>query len=135
MQKKLFSKEYTIKMGDTDASGAIYFNEIFRISCDTFEEMLEQKKLCVKDFLKKGEIAFPIVQSSSWYYAPLELGDCVKIHLLLEKISEKSFCLKTQFFKKESLELASEVKITHVCMLCASRTAIPIPSHVSQVFT
>ena len=134
MSKKIYEKQYTIKMHDTDATGFIYFNQVFRLACDAFEEALEHKGIIVHEIVAKHDLAFPIVASSSQYFAPLGLSQRVKIELYLKRIREKSFCLHSSFIKVDCETLASEVEITHACISSKTRVSCSVPDQLINFF-
>ncbi len=91
-----------IYMGDTDATGALYFAGQFRLALEAFESYLAESELVLKDFL------LPIVHAEADFSAPLKLWDEVTISLSCTKIGTTSFVMESE------LSGYGRVQIVHV---------------------
>lgn len=118
----------TIHLGDTDATGVIYFAKMQNIALEAFEDYLTCVSLDLASILKEKKFLFPIVHVDANYMQPLFVGDKVKAHLKLQRIGNSSFTFITELFKNQCL--VGTVQITHVTVLFATKKSTDIPSHL-----
>lgn len=109
----MYKYSTTIRMRDTDATGSIYFTEVFRIAGEAFEAYLVSQKWQPTDYL------LPIVNANADFSARLKWGDVVTVHLSVERFGTTSFTLLAL------LEGVGKVSITHVTV--SGSNPIPIP--------
>lgn len=134
MEQKIFESKCVVRMHDTDATGVIYFNQVFRFACNLFEEALDAKGFDLKGAIENNDLVFPIVACSSEYFKPLRLSEKLTISLFLQNLGEKSFSLLSKFFIEKEGSLASQVLITHACVSKTTQKACVIPDYLKVLF-
>lgn len=92
----------TIHMADTDATGALYFANQFRLALEAFECFLSDNGFVL------GPCLLPIVHAEADFTAPLKLWDVVDISLHCSKIGTSSFTIES------AISGYGRVQIVHV---------------------
>ena len=104
--KKLIRK---VRMGDTDATGAIYFTSLLRFAVEAFEEALEAKGLQIQS----APFLLPIVHAEADFIAPIALGDVLDISFV-QKNGSSSISVKYEFCRNGTL--IATASIVHVAI-------------------
>ena len=102
-----------IRLSETDATGRIYFTNLFKFVTEAFEE-----------FLKGKTYKIPIVSAKATYLAPLFWNDEIHITLTLAKLGKSSFELHG-CIEKEG-KVIGRTEIVHVFI------EGPIPSELRE---
>ena len=109
----------TVRFGETDAAGMVYFVELFRWCHETWEESLEKYGIVLQEIFPTNQIktsqldvALPVVHCEANYFQPLYVGDTINIELNPEKINDSSFVLRFKFQKNG--EKIGTANIKHV---------------------
>ncbi len=109
----------TVRFGETDAAGVVYFLELFRWCHETWEESLEKYGIVLQDIFPTNQIntsqldvALPVTHCEANYFQPLYVGDTINIELNPEKINDSSFVLR--FKLKKNGEKIGTANIKHV---------------------
>ena len=126
-----YTKQYTIRMRDTDAAGLIYFAEQLRIAHETFEAYLDDKGLSFSYLLKTSPYMVPIVHAESDYRAPLFVGDKLDVQLCVDHIGTSSFTMRFDLTKEDGTTVG-QAKITHVAIDRTTRKKIPVPEEIKE---
>jgi len=121
-----FSREITIRLFDTDASGLIFFAAQFRIAHEVYEEFVAHLGFPLAAVLHEGELLLPIVHAEADYAAPLAVGDRVTVRLAVARIGEHSFALRYRLAAAGGKE-AGRVELVHAVIDAASRTPVRVP--------
>ncbi|MCH9621906.1 MAG: 1,4-dihydroxy-2-naphthoyl-CoA hydrolase [Chlamydiia bacterium] len=80
----------TVRVSDTDCTKALYFTNILKFTQEAFESLLKEDYPELSLQFHEGKIAFPIVQTSAGFFAPMLLGNELDILLDL-KLNNTSF--------------------------------------------
>ena len=109
----------TVRFGETDAAGVVYFLELFRWCHENWEQSLEKYGISLQDIFpstqiktSKLNISLPVVHCEANYFQPLYVGDIIDTELRPEKINEFSFIIKSEF--KKDGEQIGLTNIKHV---------------------
>jgi len=127
----MFQYRRLIFLGDTDATGVLYFPEQFKIVGEAFEAFLLQQKIILKDRIAKEDYLLPVVHAEGDYHLPLSVGDEVVIELSLSAIGTSSFTLLARILK-DGVE-AGGVKLIHVALDPKLNKSMPVPEKILTV--
>ena len=125
--KKIGERTVTIRLRDTDATGFLYFTEQLRLAVETLEELFS-----VAAMLKQGKFCLPIVHAEADYFAPLTVGDVVKIKAARVQLGTSSFTLRYYFLDPQGEEVGT-VTIVHVAIDAKKKSSISVPPSVVQL--
>lgn len=109
--KLIHTQNTFVSFGDTDASGRIYYANIYGLVHKAVEDFALKAGIYKKWFCNT-EWSTPVRHSEAEYLAELKSGDEVKIDLYVEKIGNSSFTWYFEVFHKDTL--AAKVRVTHV---------------------
>jgi len=91
----------TVRFGDTDAAGVMYFPQLLHWCQEAYEESLERFGIAAAEvFPQPGscpEIALPIVHCSADFFKPLVCGDPLAIALEPRRLDPGSFEIHYRF--------------------------------------
>ncbi|WP_346289170.1 thioesterase family protein [Sphaerothrix gracilis] len=114
----------TVRFGETDAAGVVYFANLLHLCHEAYEASLAEMGFDLKTFFSAGAIAVPIVHAEANFYQPLFCGDRLTITLAPEPMTESSFAITYEIWPHEP-EAGDRPAVTaltrHVCIEIASR--------------
>jgi len=128
----MFITHNKVRMNDTDMAGILYFANQFRFVHDAWEDFVEKENISFKKVLHEENFLFVIVHAEADYFAPLDIGDKLEIHVSVETIGNSSFTMLYQIYKEDKTE-AGLAKIVHVTIDKKTRKKISIPSHLKEL--
>ena len=129
----MFTFKTTVRMGDTDAAGIIYFANQFRIAHEGFEHFLDTIGLGVGHMLENTDYRFPIVHAEADYVSPLKVGDSLTIYMTASRIGHSSVSLLFRLFDRHDKEVGT-VKIVHVAVDKTTWKTRPLPLELKDAF-
>ena len=129
----MFTFKTTIRMGDTDAAGILYFVNQFRIAHEGFEHFLDTIGLGVAHMLEKTDYRFPIVHAESDYKLPLKVGDPLTVCMTADRVGHSSVSLLFRMFNRHDKEVGT-VKIVHVAVDKKTWKKRPLPLELKDAF-
>ena len=116
-----------VRMGDTDATGQIYFTNLQKMAVEVFEEFLDGAGYPVSKLLLEGVFLCPIVRVEADYLAPIQICDILEIERSLFHVGNSSFTMHYSFYKDFKRVLVARVKITQVVICKKTRQSLTIP--------
>ncbi|MBN2311191.1 MAG: acyl-CoA thioesterase [Candidatus Hydrogenedentes bacterium] len=125
----MFVHTTTVTMHDADAAGILFFARHFAFAHDAYEAFLASRSLGFARMLSDETYITPLVHAESDYKIPLHLGERVTVHLHVESIRKRKFCLRFELRNRED-RVACEVRTTHVALDKGSRRAVPLPEEL-----
>ncbi len=128
----MFRYQTSIELGDTDATGVIYFAEQMSLALKAFESFLRHTNFSFRAIVDSIYL-MPVVHAESDYISSLQVDDEVEIQMYLESIGNSSFNLNFDFFNKTTQKLAGTAKITHVVTLKSTKRSTPIPDELREI--
>lgn len=126
----MFIAKNQVRMHDTDMAGILYFPRQFRFAHDALEDFVASEGLSFNEVFLKEDFVFVIVHAEADYYKPLQIGDQLEIHLIIEKIGTTSFTIRYDIFSEQTL--VGRAKTVHVTLHGKKREKIPIPLKLRQ---
>lgn len=123
----MHSYSRVVKMGDTDATGVVYFANIQKIALEAFEDYLFKKGFSLEKMIQEEDYLLPIVHASADYLSPIKAGDEIYVLLHCSHIGTSSFTLKSHIHVLETDVVVATVTIVHVTLdkYINRSTAIP----------
>ncbi len=127
-----FSHEITVRFGDVDHARVVYLPRYFHYCHRAFEEWFGQAVgVPYPEVVGAMNVGFPTVDAHARFRAPLRYGDRVRVHVLLERVGNRSM---TCAYRLERLDgtPAAEIRLTTACVDNASFRAVEIPPRIRQ---
>lgn len=128
----MFIYHTQVHLKDTDATGALYFSEQFRMALETFEEFLKDRGFSLKQLLASAYL-MPIVHARGDYFAPLMVGDELEISLKVIKLGTSSLTLEFSFRDRDRKCAVGKVEIVYVVIERENRNPVPIPDFLRGI--
>ena len=123
-----FWHETFVHMADTDAAGVLYFVRQFDLAHRAYEALFATAGLPLGAIIAEGSFALPLVHCEGDYRRPLRLGDPLRIAVIVDTLSERSFVLRFVVHRGE--EVVGVVRATHVCIDTSTMRATTLDPRV-----
>ena len=120
----MFRFATTVKIYDTDATGALFFAAQFRLTHDACEAFLTAAGFSVRG---KPATLFPIVHAEADYAAPLRWGDAVVVEVQPGRVGKTSFGLRYRLIKNDGT-VAGTVSTVHVAVSGKTGRPMQLPA-------
>ena len=122
-----------IRLHHTDAVGRIFFNQIFILAHECYEDFLSNVYPTTQ-FRENSDFQLPIVHTEADYHLPLKVGQAVTITMSLERLGNSSFHLLYEV-KTDQGVLGATVKTSHVCVSRQTQNPIEVPNPLREALT
>jgi acyl-CoA thioester hydrolase len=108
----------TVRFGDTDPYGVVYFASYFRYCHHGIEEFLRRLGLPPHELFRNQEEGFglPVVGASCDFYRPVKYGEHLRLLVSILKAKEKALTFRFLFCRKEQDELVAKGEATIVAI-------------------
>jgi 1,4-dihydroxy-2-naphthoyl-CoA hydrolase len=129
----LFTYYRTVRLGDTDAAGVIYFAQLLSICHEAYEAALETAGISFKALLNERAIAIPIVRCSADFWQPIFCGDRLSLCLNPKFLSENEFEIDYQIdCCSSSTNSVAKANTRHVCIDPSTRRRTQLPKSLAE---
>ncbi|WP_088239832.1 acyl-CoA thioesterase [Calothrix rhizosoleniae] len=125
-----FTYHRTVRFGDTDAAGVVYFANALAICHEAYEESLETVGINLQDFFGNSSLAFPIVHSSIDFFRPMFCGNKLIVSLIPQKLTVEKFEINYEILIGDVI--VSKAVTRHVCIDTNTRQKNKLPSQMVQ---
>jgi acyl-CoA thioester hydrolase len=118
----------TIRFGDTDPYGVVYFASYFRYCHHGIEEFFRALGFQPQNLFRNQEEGFglPIVGATCDFLRPMKYGDRMRLAVSVTKLKEKAVTFGFHFFPVEGGELVARGQATIVAISPSWRSR-PLP--------
>jgi acyl-CoA thioester hydrolase len=108
----------TVRFGDTDPYGVVYFASYFRYCHHGIEEFLRSHGLPPAEVFRNREEGFglPIVSASCDFLKPVRYGEQLRLAVSLLRIRDKALIFGFRFYRQGSDELVARGEATMVAI-------------------
>lgn len=128
-----FVYQRTVRFGETDAAGVVYFANVLAICHEAYEASLAAVGIDLRTFFSGAEVALPIAHADVDFFCPMVCGDRLEVHLTPKRLQESEFELAYEVFWEGKLERSvSKATTRHVCIDAATRSRRSLPLEVTQ---
>ena len=117
-EEKVFNVPVTIRFGDTDPYGVVYFASYFRYCHHGIEEFLRHLGLPPQRMFRNQEEGFglPIAGASCDFMRPVWYGDELRLEVSIVRVKEKALTFGFRFFHIQKKELVAQGQATMVAI-------------------
>jgi YbgC/YbaW family acyl-CoA thioester hydrolase len=130
----MYKYDSSIELGDTDATGVIYYPQQLRIASKALESFLRPTPYSFRGIIDSIYL-MPVVHAESDYISALHVDDEIQVQMYLERIGTSSFSLSFDFYNKTTQILAGTAKITHVLTLKETKKSIPLTEELKEILS
>ena len=128
----MFTYNYTVKFGDCDPAGILYFANIFKICHSAFEEFLIEKGIS-KDYFSGEELIFPLLSANAKYLRQIPVHSGIEIKVSTTDVRTNAFSLNYRVLGSGEILLA-DVETVHVCVNKSTGTKTNLPGYLTEAF-
>ena len=102
--------EVTVRFGDTDPYGVVYFVSYFRYCHRAIEEYLRARGLKPEETFKNVKEGFGLPICEAWcrFRRPSRYGDTLKIDTRIQELRSKAIIFRFEFYPEAGEELLAE---------------------------
>lgn len=130
-----FSASITVRFGDTDPAGLVYYPVLFHYCHAAMEEFFAAR--CGAPYnrlVAEDRLGFPTVKASAEFFAPLVYGDVAEVEVFVSRVGRSSVHFEYRLRRAADRELCASVSLVQVSMDLDARRAVPVPEHLRLAF-
>lgn len=126
----------TLRLGDTDAAGVVYFASLLSICHEAYEDFLEHRGYSLQVFLQNSDLILPITHAEIDFLAPLQCGDRLAIHLQFLRLDAARFALQYVVYLAgtEKEKPVAQALTRHIALCPATRQKVTLPDWFIQLW-
>ncbi|MBS0620415.1 MAG: acyl-CoA thioesterase [Verrucomicrobia bacterium] len=122
----MFTYRTQVRLGDTDATGVLYFPMQFSLALEAYEQFLKERGFSWGQLLASPYL-MPVRHAEADYLAPLRCGDRLEVTLHVERLGTSSITLNYLFTDPDRNLLVGKARVVHVVVDRETRLSVPIP--------
>lgn len=125
--------DITVRFGDTDPYGVVYFAAYLRWAHAGVEELLRNSGLAPEETFRSAEPRFglPVVEVTGRFLAPARYGEALRVTVGLDSMEEKAVTFRCLFDRPSDGTAIAEATISCVA-ISADWKSIRIPDRVRE---
>ncbi len=129
----MFSTEITVRFGDCDPAGIVYYPVFFHYYHIALEEFFAARcGITYHDLRETERLGFPTVKSEAEFFAPLTDGDKFTLEMTIPRVGNSSATFVYRLMRAG--ELCAQTTNINVCMDMDTRRGVAIPEKYRRVF-
>jgi 4-hydroxybenzoyl-CoA thioesterase len=130
-----FSARITVRFGDTDPAGLVYYPVLFHYFHAAMEEFFAARAGTTYARLVADErLGFPTVRVSAEFFAPVVYGDEVDVEVAVARVGRSSVTFVYSARRASDGELCARSEQVHAAMSLDARRAVPLPEELRRAF-
>jgi 4-hydroxybenzoyl-CoA thioesterase len=130
-----FSTRITVRFGDTDPAGLVYYPNIFHYFHIALEEFFAARcGISYQRLMADERIGFPTVNTQTEFFVPILYGDEVDVEFFVSQIGNSSATFHYSARRASDETLCARATQIHVAMNLDTRRPLPIPEKYRQAF-
>ena len=123
-----FRTRITVRFGDADPAGFVYYPVLFHYCHVAMEEFFRERLgIPYHKLMADDRIGFPTVSAEAEFFKPLVYGDEAEIEVLVARVGQSSATFEYIIRRVSDTSLCARATNVHVSMNLDTRLAIPIP--------
>ncbi|HVF56406.1 MAG TPA: thioesterase family protein [Pyrinomonadaceae bacterium] len=130
-----FSTRITVRFGDTDPAGLVYYPNLFHYCHVAMEEFFAAR--CgtrYEKLIAEERIGFPTVNARAEFFAPLVYGDEVDVEVFVSRVGRSSATFEYSLRRASDAALCARATLVQVAMNLDARRAVAIPERYARAF-
>jgi 4-hydroxybenzoyl-CoA thioesterase len=130
-----FSTRITVRFGDTDPAGLVYYPNIFHYFHVALEEFFGARcRVSYRRLMADERIGFPTVKTETEFFAPLVYGDEADVEIYVSHTGNSSATFEYAVRRAGDRTLCARSTQVHVAMNLDTRRPVPIPEKYRLAF-
>lgn len=130
-----FSTRITVRFGDTDPAGLVYYPNIFHYFHVAMEEFFAVRcGITYQRLMADERIGFPTVKAQAEFFVPIVYGDEIDVEVYVSRTGRSSATFEYSARRASDGVLCARGVHVQVAMNLDLRRAVPIPEKYLQAF-
>lgn len=125
-----YKTKVTVRFRHTDLVGITYFNEVFNLFHDVYEEFIDKCILPKKEWFNNESWGVPFKKVEAEYLRPLMPFEDYDVEVEVKSVGQKSFSLETLFLKDGAL--CAKTQTVHVFASYSTQKSLEIPEDIQK---
>jgi 4-hydroxybenzoyl-CoA thioesterase len=122
----IFSAEFSVRFGEIDHAGVVYYPRFFHYFHQAFEEWFGQALgVSYPDLVVKENVGYPSVRVETEFLAPLRYGDRVRVDIELLEVGRTSITVRYTLVRMPDAVVSARAVIKNVAI--DNDTFRPVP--------
>ena len=131
-----YSTRITVRFGDTDPAGLVYYPNIFHYFHIALEEFFAARcAISYQRLMADERIGFPTVKTQTEFFVPIVYGDELDVEIFVSQVGNSSATFQYSAHRASDETLCARSTQVHVAMNLDTRRPVPIPEKYRQAFT
>jgi 4-hydroxybenzoyl-CoA thioesterase len=130
-----FSTRITVRFGETDPAGLVYYPNIFHYFHIALEEFFGARcGISYQQLMADERIGFPTVKTETEFFVPIVYGDEIDVEIFVSQTGNSSATFHYSARRASDGTLCARSTQIHVAMNLDTRRALSIPEKYLQAF-
>jgi 4-hydroxybenzoyl-CoA thioesterase len=130
-----FSTRISVRFGDCDPAGLVYYPVIFHYFHVAMEEFFAARcGMSYERLMRERRIGFPVVNAQTEFSAPILYGDEIEIGVFVSRVGASSAAFEYSARRASDQLLCARSAQVHVAMSLDARRAVPVPEDLRRAF-
>jgi YbgC/YbaW family acyl-CoA thioester hydrolase len=131
-----FSTRITVRFGDCDPAGLVYYPVLFHYCHVAMEEFFAERcGIPYHRLMMDERIGFPTVKAQAEFFVPLVYGDEAEVEVSVSRVGQSSATFEYAIRRASDAVLCARSTNVHVSMNLDTRRAVHIPERYRLIFT
>jgi 4-hydroxybenzoyl-CoA thioesterase len=130
-----FSTHITVRFGDCDPAGLVYYPVLFHYCHAAMEEFFAAR--CGTSYarlLAERRLGFPTVNVRAEFFAPFVYGDEASVEVWASNVGRTSVTFEYRLRRASDRTLCASATHVQVAMNLDERRAVPLPADLRRAF-
>jgi YbgC/YbaW family acyl-CoA thioester hydrolase len=130
-----FSTRITVRFGDCDPAGLVYYPVIFHYFHAAMEEFFAARcGTSYERLMRERRIGFPVVNAQTEFFAPMLYGDEIEIEVSVARVGASSAAFEYSARRAPDTPPCARSTQIQVAMNLDTRRAVPVPEDLRRAF-
>lgn len=130
-----FSTRITIRFGDCDPAGLVYYPVLFHYCHAAMEEFFAARcGVSYSALVGESRLGFPTVNARADFDAPFVYGDEVEVEVFVSRVGRTSATFEYQLRRAGDAEPRARATLVQVLMNLDTRRPVPVPDSLRRAF-
>ena len=131
----MFSARITVRFGDADPAGLVYYPVIFHYFHAAMEEFFAARcGISYARLMAEERLGFPTVRVEAEFFAPLFYGDEVDVEVSVSRVGTSSVTFEYAARRAADGMLCARSRQVQAAMHLDTRRAVPVPERLRRAF-
>lgn len=126
-----FSTEFTVRFGQVDTAGVVYFSRAFEVAHEAFEELMVAMGLPMASVFEHESWGMPLVHVDADYRKPWRLGETILVDVSAVELGSRTVHF-TYDFKDPEGDVRTTVRMRHAFVQLDTFKSCAVPAAIQS---